>query len=695
MSTHLSTREHREETTMATVAEDTRPPLSLVKDAPIEGAVVEHQGETLRRLPAWLRADDDEPLAARDLALMPLRGYRRLGRRWMAARRDYHPQLIQTAEDAIRTAAGSVADEEALREVLLDRRAAYKEHKRWHWIKTSGWTAASTIGTATGLVVGGFWTDLLMGIAALTAGAYHGRPGADQPSQAAELTANGELIELPPTVEPGKPFPIALAQTPEQVRECVLRATAAENVPVVEVIDITRQPWGWQCTVRVSEGTPAAIIKAAGDLETRMDLPTNGVKVQPIEARRSCAVLRLVEGDPFAGAPAMPYRAPKSISITERSRIGTSVGGEALAASLAGVMGLVVAASGGGKTGLLQALAEVTTACHDNITIDLDPHGDGLEDLHDCVRITARSHQQIEAVLFFFLMLSKARARLRAKLGMGKKWKISKEHPHFTLFFDEFPKGSDLAKRLAFELLLVGRKEAVSLEIASQGGTKLYLGENIAQMIALKAVGPCKVGDTRAVFGDGAVSEGWMPHQLSPATDTDPKDAGHIYIQGVPGQPDEPIEYAVHETPSAALKKLAAERLEAGLVEPDRESLAAMAGVDLPDIDGLPDLLSWEQLLRLCGAKLPDAPISAEGELARAMAADAVDLMTKAGAHRMRTEILVAALIDHDDAYAGLTTDQLKTVFREGGVGAPVSLGAMDGMLNPRGYKREMLAAVL
>lgn len=52
-------------------------------------------------------------------------------------------------------------------------------------------------------------------------------------------------------------------------------------------------------------------------------------------------------------------------------------------------------------------------------------------------------------------------------------------------------------------------------------------------------------------------------------------------------------------------------------------------------------------------------------------------------------------LIDHDNAYEGPTADRLKAVLREGGAGAPVPLGAMDGQKNPRGYKREMLAAIL
>lgn len=533
--------------------------------------------------------------------------------------------------------------------------------------------------------------------------AINRRPAELEAGKEAQAIAAGQPAR---SEDDGEPFPLAQAETADQVRACVWRALKAEGIPVAEVYDITPRQWGYQCIVRVSEGTPEAIIAKAGALETRLDLPANGVRPQPMVERRACAILRLVSGDPFASAPGVPYRAPKSLSITDKFRIGTSVGGDPLMMSLAGVMGLFVAASGGGKTGILQALGEGTTACRDNVTIDLDPHGDGLEDLYDAVRITARTTEQIEAVLLFFLVMSKARARLRKKLGMGKKWTASPEHPAVTLIFDEFPKASELAKHLAFDLLLVGRKELIDLEIASQGGTKLYLGENIAQMIALKAVGPCKVGDTRAVFGDGAVSEGWLPHRLSPATDTDPKDAGHVYLQGVPGIPDEPVEYKVHEMPAALLRKLAAERKEAGLVEPDRDSLDAMAGVDLPeyveavyDLEGnlkkeAPvELLTWDQLLRLCDA---EPPAGAAMSRAAAVVADAVALMDRFGVDRLRTEALLAALADHDpDTYGETTADELKALLAEAGAGKPVTLGQMDGLANPRGFKRDQLTACM
>jgi hypothetical protein len=202
--------------------------------------------------------------------------------------------------------------------------------------------------------------------------------------------------------------------------------------------------------------------------------------------RRACAILRLVSGDPFATAPAMPYRAPKSVSITDRFRFGTSVGGDPLDLSLAGVMGLWVAASGGGKTGILQALAESTTACRDNITIDLDPHGDGLEDLYDAVRITARTHEQIEAVLLFFLMSCRRR---RAPPAGSSAWARSGASARAPARHDLHRRVSEAVRpRQEAGLRPAARRPqgGSSTEIASQGGTKLYLGQNIAQMIALK-----------------------------------------------------------------------------------------------------------------------------------------------------------------------------------------------------------------
>lgn len=723
----------------------------------IKAALKEQAGHAKARTADWLAGGDLDPVTVYQLAAdkkqrqhhdrvsQAQRSAAETRARFIVAKARAENSDYQGGASQLGTTAGQVAVEEARLEALRDTvvlpptdreiNAARngKKASRAAIVAAGGVGGLSVIGAAAEQAVTGPPLLLLAVSAGLSWGWYVvSRPFTPRSGEAGEApfvltpaslpaTFQGEpaggatpivggnvVMHVEQLPEGAKPYPMRNARTAQQLAECVLLAARAENVPIVEVSDVVRQPWGWQCTVRVGEGTPEAIIEKGGDLETKFDLPANGVRPQPLKARRACATLRLVDGDPFATAPGLPYRAPKSMSITDRFRIGTSVGGDPLELSLAGVMGLWVAASGGGKTGILQALAEGTTACRDNITIDLDPHGDGLEDLGDAVRITARSNEQIEAALLFFLVMSKARARLRAKLGMGKKWKASPERPAITIFFDEFPRATDLSKRLAKALLDVGRKELIVLEIASQGGQKGYLGENFAQMVALAAVGPCKVGDTRSVFGDGSVKEGYLPHKLSPATDTDPKDAGHIFIQGVPGKADEPIEYAIHEVPSAVLRQLAAERLESGLLDPDQDSLDGMRGVDLPefcepeyDNDGnlkkpAPvSLLSWEQLLRLCGAEPPAGAELTDGP-ARAAVEDSVTVMEKAGVDRMKTETLVAAVQDYDpDVYGGMDVEEFKALLKKAGAGAPITLGQIGEEKNPRGFKRDRLRHLL
>jgi S-DNA-T family DNA segregation ATPase FtsK/SpoIIIE len=667
-----------------------QPTVDLTKTTePVEGVVV-----PVGQPPLWARSQAALIRQARDFrdgyGYLPQagRGYQNLGARWLAGYRDNWPHMIETVDAAI-AASRDITEQSKLRDELNKRRADYWRHRLIYSGVTAGIGTVGIAGATVGALTGGLWFDLPLLVAGWWYGARRGR--ADSPALQLHAATEATQLKAPTAgVTPQgvtadqlpadtKPFPVRQAQTPEQLAICVLAAMRKDGVPIAEVFDISRHVWGWQCTVRVSEGTPEAIIKAAGDLETSFDLGTNRLRIQPLKERRACATLRLIESDPFATAPPPPYRAPKSISITDRSRLGTSIGGDPLEISLAGVMGLIVAASGGGKTGILQSLGEVTTACYDNITIDLDPFGDGLEDLHDAARITARTTEQIEAVLAFLLVLAKGRARLRRKLGMGNKWRPSAEHPAVTVFFDEFPKASELAQLLAVELLLVGRKECVDLELASQGGTSRYLSENIAQMIAFRAVGPCKRVDTNAVFGDGAAAEGWLPHRLDPATDTDPKDAGHVFVQGVPGLADQPVEYAIHHHDAAALRKLAAERFEAGLVDLDQESIDAMGEVDLPEISGFPKLLSWPALLRLCGAQPPVGHASSHPIVAEALA-----VMDERHVDRMRTETLAAAL--------HMTAADLKAKLRAAGVPDPAPIGEIDGLQNPRGYKRDTLA---
>ncbi|GAA2970795.1 hypothetical protein GCM10010519_02520 [Streptomyces lactacystinicus] len=440
------------------------------------------------------------------------------------------------------------------------------------------------------------------------------------------------------------PYPIARATTADEAAECILRALRAENIPVAEITDVEQQPWGWQSTVRVSKGTPAVIIDKAPDLETLFDLGKGDVIVQPLKNRTACANLLLRQGDMFADLPPAPYLAPKSISITDSSVYGGSANGRPLAFPLAGLMGEVIARSGGGKSTLLRALVDVTTACRDAVTLFLDPSGDGPGPYEDAIRLTSLDPATIERTLLWLHCLAAGRARIRRSLGMGDAWQPSPEHPAVLVFIDEFPKLTELSKLLVASLLLIGRKEGVWIVFAAQGATTAFLGSNLAQQPALKILGPCRDVDVKAALGGGMMDEGWLPHRLNGKSGDDLRQCAQVYIEGAPGMPDDPMIHKIHHITLDEAKRRAAERAEAGLVEIDEISLAAALGAPLPDFvtgaadDRLSEPPTWGELLRLTGAT---------GAPAAAQPAIALHLLGAFAEHGNPPHLTVAQILDH------------------------------------------------
>lgn len=577
------------ETVMTTVDDtDERPFLSLVKDnehTPVEGTVVEHQGERLPgERPAWVESSKTLATRAAGHALgnqlyLPWvgRGYWYLGRRWVEARRDDYPQMIASAKAELKASAGDTTAEEKAKDLVHARREAYRLHKRWHWIKTGSWSAAGTAGATVAIVTGNGWVDLLLAAGAFFTGAWHGRPG-NGPHGLADTTSG--LIALEP--DEGDPFPIADARTRDEAAECVRRALVSEGINVAAVEAGRHYDWGWEITVRLKKGTPADLIAKTGDLETPLDLPADGLLCQPMRAKRAQVVLRLVEGDPFADMPALPAR--KQTAMRDKALVGMRMDGQPTRLSFLGLHFVCIASSGGGKSVTLRTIGDVLTACEDTVVIDLDPGGNGLEPLAEAVGVRVVGQDQmhiIEAVLEKLLKIAKARALMLGKLGMGDNWQPSPRYPAIVALIDEYPQLSQQAKALVVAILRVGRKSRVQIGLAAQEATKDAIGAAIADSIALKIVGPSRHQDVVQVFGAGAGANGWRPDRLHPAEGEDPADAGKVYIMGG-GSTDPLIHKFIAMSPEEG-KARAAERAPR---RPwiDEESLAA-AGVTFDDLD--------------------------------------------------------------------------------------------------------------
>ncbi|MFE6743871.1 hypothetical protein [Streptomyces tubercidicus] len=420
----------------------------------------------------------------------------------------------------------------------------------------------------------------------------------------AELVGPRELEPLPKAAKDAadddaalteelKPYPIAEASSPDEAAEALRRAILAEGGDVDSVTGAVKEPWGWSAYARFASGSPDDLNKDATykGIVTLLNLRRDGLLVEgDPEAGAACTV-RMVMRNPFTPdlVGTVPYRAPLSTSILDTEDYGVAMDATPLVFSLAGLMLLMVADSGGGKSGIMLAMAETVTSTRDAVAINLDPVGTGAGALGPALTLSAcMDDDTICAVLQFFLDLCSARARQRARYGWGNKWRVSPEHPAFCIFVDEWPQLSTAAKALLIRLLLLGRKEAIWVFGGSQFGTKDYLGEAIGPKLSAKLLGACRRVDVTELMGGGALGEGYRADLIRAATHTSRNDAGQIYATGLPGMPDRPKRYQVREITDDYAAQVGAERARAGL--PDVIRTLTEAGM----------LEAWKELTTLC-----------------------------------------------------------------------------------------------
>ncbi|WSM44638.1 hypothetical protein OIE78_34280 (plasmid) [Streptomyces cellulosae] len=447
------------------------------------------------------------------------------------------------------------------------------------------------------------------------------------------------------------PYAIANATTPEEAEEALRRAITHEGGDVESVTDARHEPWGWSVRVTFRTGSPDDLNKedTYKGLVTLLRVRRNGLLIEGDPDDGASCTVRVLIRDPFAAELVgdVPYRAPLSASITDVFDFGVAMDATPLAYALAGLMLLMVADSGGGKSGIMLAMAEAVTSTRDAVVINVDPVGTGVDALGPAITLSAcMDDDTICAVLEFFLALCSARARQRAKYGWGNLWRVSPEHPAFCLFVDEWPQLSNRAKALLIRLLLLGRKEAIWVYGGSQYGTKDYLGEAIGPKLSAKLIGASRRVDVTELLGSGALAEGYRADLIRPATHNARNDAGQMYAQGLPGMPDRPMRYQVREILPDYAARVGAERAAAGL--PDVTHTLAEAGM----------LDAWLELQEAC---------------------QNITLMPTTRARAPEILLTIRDAFSREDDPAYVTLDQLHSHLRRA---APELWGRWDGLAN-------------
>lgn len=550
-------------------------------------------------------------------------------------------------------------------------------HSRWRFLGiAAGITAALNVAGWIALVAGAGMTALdyswmippsITGTLAAATATLYGRYRLN-----AQDIAPHQLMATEDTDDGEEPFPLAWCKTGEQVQECVERALAAEGIATRSCRVLSQRDAFAEIDVVLKGSTVGKVNAAANELDSHFNIKSGGTLIDPDPQESAHLILRLVTANPFDNMPKPVVHAPNSLDISEAHNFGRCMDGSPLNLVLEGLRILAIGVSGAAKTtGVLRDLAEVITACHNAIALDLDPVKDGLREFEGVMAAPPiRGEKDTEKWLGYLVKMAKGRQIVRNRLGMGDTWAATSTHPAIFVFCDEFIYLSQKGKELFIELLRIGKQSGMYPIAAGQDATSDSMGDAIADTFTLRIMLASRWDDIRIVLGQGAAAKGFRPDRLVPAQNKDIKnDAGQSYIKG-PGL-DRPLLYGWNEHSHSAIKQAVADRKAAGRPWFDRDTLAAA---------GLLSLIDGQAESRISGSEI---------------VADAIAAMADEGVDRMRTEVLLEALADRDEAgYGGLTVAQLRKLLKDAGAGVPVALGAIDGLDNPRGYKLDHLTGI-
>lgn len=548
---------------------------------------------------------------------------------------------------------------------------------RWKFL---GWTAV-----ATGLLnLSGWWAvTAWCNIPADTS--WMVLPGIEAAAAATAVAAYGRYRLTAPDIAPqqvvadmdnpdsDEPYPLAWCDSPGRVEECVSRALYAEGIGTRSIRYLGAHKWGHEVDIVLKGSTAGKVSAVADQLDSHFNIKKGGTLIDPDPQESAHITFRLVTGNPFADMPKPTVHAPNSLDISNVHNFGRCMDGSSLDLVLEGVRTLVIGVSGAAKTtGVLRDLAEVITACHNAIALDLDPVKDGLREFEGVMTVPPiRGTKNCEKWLGYLVKMAEARNLVRNRLNMGDTWAATADHPAIFPIVDEFIYLSQKGKELFIQLLRLGKQSGIYPIAAGQDATSDALGDAIADSFTLRVMLSSREEDIRLVLGSGAKAAGFRPDRLEPAQNKDIKnDAGQSYIKGA--GLTRPLLYGWNEHSNQNIKAAVADRKTAGRPWFDRDTLAAAGLLKLLKGDATTDTM--------------DANVIA----------DAVTVMGDAGVDRMRTERLLEALAEYSsDVYGELDAAGLRKMLRESGADAPTTLGDLDGLKNPRGYKLDGLTALL
>ncbi|WP_275558529.1 hypothetical protein [Streptomyces sp. 5-6(2022)] len=695
-----------------------QPNLNLRK--PVEGAVVEHHGEIVKQNgdASWMRSKLALAERAKDHALdnklyapWAGRGYRNLARRWLEAYRDDHPQMIATAKADRKAAKGNTTAEAGAHDLVKERRAEYRRHRLIHLGKTAGWSVAGAAGTTVGAVTGGLWVDLAMTIAAYTTGIYHGRPGAngqpDMPLPSPEQAAGSDAPAItddsrrPTDRRPARP------QGEEDLVTVLIKAgivTEAQRDETRLTSPIRTNGPGWTATVELPPGMKAsAATSKAADIASALRVKKTRIELKADtsdEGHEGQFVLWVADNDNPYGTG----KKPSQLIEAERWnfwRDGVPLGGDAR--GMREVLHLMWSSLmvGGlqdyGKSYLARLIAAAAA---------LDPH-------MRIVLITGKAGPDWAPL----------KGIAHAYIAGSSPDRLVAVHDILDETIIDMQDRGERLERLFEEDPAACPEGKVTSEMARQPGSELTLVivDELQELLDAAALTKVKVGDEEEGGGRGRSGKDVLVEKFArfvrvaryvggmgvfitqrPDSDSVPTKLRDVCVKRgcfrVKGAGSSRMVLGDDVVAAGAAPHLLGEASKGVVV---LEQGADEGHVTLKtDVIDLPDFKAIcergrslrEEAGTLTGAAVRHGERASEAAESVTLRSDCLHVFDAAGVERLRPETLTTWLKERrPEVYANLTPESLKSMLRAAGVGSPVPLGAMDGLVNPRGYKRESM----
>jgi hypothetical protein len=681
---------------MATPLTDERVLLTLVQDVP-EAPVFKDEAADRKPAPS-VRTIAERTNRIAQLALLPhtARGYRQLGRRWVDRYRDDYPQLIATAGEAVRDAAGDMHAEGAAKKRRADLRDEYKRHRLAYTGKTAGVAGAVTGGVGFGVVTGSLWVDALAVLGTWGLGAFHGRHragiagaggGSDlfgtAPRDAAQIRGEADLITA-------------------LVKAGIISEAQRDETHLVGIIRPAGP--GWTATAELPGGMKASsAISKAEELASALKVKKSQVEMHADsseEGHEGRFVLWVAnEANPYGSK-----KVPSPLLTLEQwdfwqggVPLGTDPRGTRHVLELVWCSLLLGGLPDYGKS-FLARLVAATAALDPYMTVHVATGKAGPD--WAATKQFAQSYvagNTPAKILAFLDLLNELIADMQE---IGEKLEqLSEEHP------EQCPEGKltpELAKlwKRGLTLLIVDELQelldaAAMMKIKTDddsesrdkgrngkevlvetmarfvrvsryaGGMGLFITQRPdASSVPTMLRNVCRktacfrvkgAASSRMVLGDDAVAAGAAPHML-----LDSQKGVVVLDQG-------------GEEGHVTLK------------------------TDFMTIPEFRDICLRGRQLRIEAGTLTGfaaeygktEPASVHKELL----ADALTVLDANGVDRARTKRLLELLIAYrPDRYQGVTEPELQARLRDAGAGGTRKLGPLDGLANPNGYTREQLA---